>query len=54
MISRFTKAKDHSTIISAMELLRDDIHLYLVGDGETRNVNESLVKEKHLESRVHF
>lgn len=54
MVARFVPAKDHITIIKAMTLLGDDVHLIFVGDGETRNSCQSLVNELGVEQRVHF
>lgn len=54
MVARFAAAKDHETVIKAMTLLNDDVHLILVGDGERKMTCEKLVDEQGLKERVHF
>lgn len=54
MVARFAPAKDQETIIRAMTLLDDDVHLILVGDGENKANCEALAKELGVASRVHF
>lgn len=54
MVARFAAAKDHETVIKAMTLLNDDVHLILVGDGERKASCEKLVDELGLKERVHF
>ena len=54
MVARFVAAKDHETVIKAMTLLGNDIHLVLVGDGERKASCEKLVDELGLKERVHF
>lgn len=55
MISRFTQAKDHKTVIRAMLKVKDEkVHLLLVGEGETMHYCRNLVCDLKLESRVHF
>lgn len=54
MISRFVPAKDHATIIRAMGLVGNDIHLLLVGDGEKLEECKALANETGVSERVHF
>ena len=54
MIARFAPAKDQETIIRAMTLLNDDVHLILVGDGENKSNCQTLAKELGVTDRVHF
>lgn len=53
-ISRFSYQKDHETLIKSLNYLPKDIHLELVGDGETKTQIEFLVKDLGLEKRVIF
>lgn len=54
MIGRFYLAKDQATIIRAMKLLAEDVHLILVGDGVGREKCQLLTAELGLQKRVHF
>lgn len=54
MISRFAPAKDQKTVIKAISLLEDSIHLIFVGDGETINICKQYAKDLNVENRVHF
>lgn len=54
MIAGFREQKDQETLIKAMKELPDAYHLLLVGDGERRNILESLVAELDLSKRVTF
>lgn len=54
MVARFAAAKDHETVIKAMTLLDDDVHLVFVGDGERKSTCEKLVNELGLNNRIHF
>lgn len=54
MVARFAPAKDQATIIRAMTLLADDVHLILVGDGDNKANCEALAKKLSVASRVHF
>lgn len=55
MVSRFSEAKDQSTVIRAVEYINHpEVFIVFVGDGPTRKENESLVKELQLEDRVKF
>lgn len=54
MIGRFSEQKDQITLIRALELLDDDIHLLLIGEGKLKEDCVNLVKRISLERRVHF
>jgi glycosyltransferase involved in cell wall biosynthesis len=54
MVARFAPAKDQATIIRAMALLDKDVHLILVGDGETIESCKVLASELAVNERVHF
>ena len=54
MVARFAPAKDQATIIKAMTLLDKDIHLILVGDGETLESCKKMATELAVNERVHF
>ena len=53
-VAGFRWEKDQPTIIRAMQLLPEDYHLLLVGDGEKINVCKSLAQSLGVEQRVHF
>lgn len=52
MIAGFRYQKDQDTLIKAMSTLPDNYKLWLVGDGERRNILENLVIELNLTDRV--
>lgn len=54
MVSRFVASKDQDTVIRAMRLLADDVHLVLVGDGPRLEACKSLAIETDVAHRVHF
>ena len=54
MVARFAPAKDQKTIIRAMTLLDNDVHLILVGDGEKLEECKAFAKELAVSERVHF
>lgn len=54
MVARFVAAKDHETVIKAMTLLDNDVHLIFVGDGERKSCCEKMVEELGLKNRIHF
>ena len=54
MVAGFRYQKDQDTLIHAMKLLSDDYELWLVGDGERRDVLESLVKSEKVTEKVKF
>ncbi len=53
-IAGFRYQKDQDTVIKALTKLPDDIHLFLVGDGERRKELEDLTNNLNLSHRVHF
>lgn len=54
MVARFVAAKDHQTVIRAIQMLPEDVTLNLVGDGPTRPACEALARELGVEKRVRF
>lgn len=54
MVARFVPQKDQKTIIRAMTLLDNDVHLILVGDGEKLEECKVFVQELGISDRVHF
>lgn len=54
MVSRFAASKDQMTVIKAMKLLPEDVHVILVGDGETLESCKNFAVEQSLSDRVHF
>lgn len=53
-VSSFTPQKDQQTLIRAMRGLPESHHLFLVGDGPTREKSKALAASLKLEDRVHF
>lgn len=55
MVSRFTEAKDHKTLISAMaHVAHDDAFLVLVGEGNTQQSCRELVEQLNVAEKVMF
>lgn len=54
MVGRFVPAKDQATLIRACTYLDQNVHLLLVGDGETLSKNKELACELDLSPRIHF
>lgn len=54
MVSRFAASKDQLTVIKAMKLLPEDVHMIFVGDGETLEECKNYTEELGLLDRVHF
>lgn len=54
MIAGFREQKDQDTLIKALSLLPQEYKLWLVGDGERRQILEKLVIELDLGNRVEF
>lgn len=55
MISRFTQAKDHETVIKSMkEVIDPFVHLLFVGSGDTLHREQELVNELNLSDKIHF
>lgn len=56
-VGRFSKQKNHVTLINAMRLVVDkynDACLYLLGDGELKVECEELVNQLHLQENIKF
>jgi len=53
-VSSFTLQKDQDTLIRAVALLGDNVHLLLVGDGPTKKSKIELSESLNLEKRIHF
>ncbi|HJS00825.1 MAG TPA: glycosyltransferase [Flavobacterium sp.] len=53
-VSAFRTQKDQKTLIKALSLLKNNVILVFVGDGETLSECKSLVKSLLLEKRVFF
>lgn len=53
-VAGFRYQKDQDTAIRSLIHLPEEVHLFLVGDGERRDELGRLVKESNLEQRVHF
>ena len=54
MTGRFSKAKDHTTLVKSLKLLPYNYKLLLVGEGELKKNIEILIKKINLENRVIF
>ncbi len=56
MIARFSEEKDHSTLISAIPLLTNNVEVWLVGGGDKRLIAKCniLVKRLRIEDSVKF
>lgn len=54
MVAGFRPQKDQDTLIKAISLLQNNYKLWLVGDGERRQILENLVCELNLTDRVRF
>lgn len=53
-VSAFRPQKDQATVINAMPLLDDNIHLFFAGHGEQQNECMLLAKKLNVDDRVHF
>jgi glycosyltransferase involved in cell wall biosynthesis len=53
-VGRLVPIKDITTLLHAVALLPDDVHLVLVGDGSERGPLEAEVERRSLGDRVHF
>ena len=53
-VAGFRYQKDQDTVIRALTLLPDDIHLFLVGGGERENELKALASSLGVMQRVHF
>ncbi|MEK3697504.1 glycosyltransferase [Paenibacillus sp. FSL R10-2199] len=54
MIGRFSTQKDHQTLIRAVAMLPENIHLLLIGEGELIKANKALVTNLSINDRIHF
>lgn len=54
MVSRFSPAKDHKTVIDSLAFLNDNIHLFFVGYGPLMEHYIDYVNLNSLDERVHF
>ena len=54
MVSRFVESKDQMTVIRAMKLLPENVHVIFVGDGENLDSCKGLTSKEGLSERVHF
>ena len=56
-VGRLTEAKDQFTLLSAMEILKEqgrNVHLILIGDGEMREQLEREIVQKKLTNCIHM
>lgn len=53
-VARFSKAKDHGTLIRSMTHLPENYHLLLIGEGGLKVDFMKMARELKLESRIHF
>lgn len=54
MVARFSKQKDHETLLKALKLLSNNYTLTLVGEGKKLAKIKKLSKSLNIEDRVHF
>lgn len=54
MVAGFRKQKDQDTLIQALKYLPRECKLWLIGDGERRDICEELVQNLNLSNRVVF
>lgn len=54
MVSRFSEAKDQTTVIKAMQYLPSYVHVVFIGDGVTKRKCEQDADQLHVNDRVHF
>lgn len=54
MISRFSAAKDHATVIRAMKDISEAAQVFFVGDGALRKACKDLAVELGVDDRIHF
>ncbi|MES0883395.1 glycosyltransferase [Roseibium sp. SCP14] len=53
-LGRFVQRKRFDLIIKALQKLPDNVHAWLIGDGELMDDTKALAKECGVRSRVHF
>lgn len=54
VVARLAPVKNHAMLIRAIQAMKDDTHVVLIGDGPERQQLQSQVAAAGLESRVHF
>lgn len=54
MNARFVPAKDHTTLLSSMRYLPENVHLLLLGAGPLESEYRNYCVQNHLQDRVHF
>lgn len=54
MVARFTDFKDHATLLRAFALVKGDVRLKLVGEGETLMAARKLADDLGIRERVEF
>lgn len=54
MVSRFAEQKDQATLINSLQWIREDVHVVLVGDGDTKHSCEELACQIGVAERCHF
>jgi glycosyltransferase involved in cell wall biosynthesis len=54
MVARISYEKDHNSLIQAMTLLAENVHLLLIGEGTRKQECENLVANLQIDKRVHF
>lgn len=54
MVGRFSEAKDQPTLIRAISILPEEVHLVLVGEGPLMSDNEEFAEKLCIADRVHF
>lgn len=54
MVARFSKQKDHKTLIKALKILPEEIKCVLIGVGKTQEEIKKYVQELNLEDRIKF
>ncbi len=54
MTASFQYPKDQNTLIKAGEILGENFHILLAGEGEMREKTEQMVKSLSMQNRVHF
>ncbi|WP_299767279.1 glycosyltransferase [uncultured Dokdonia sp.] len=53
-VASFTAQKDQDTLLKAMSILPEEVHVLLVGDGVLREEKEVLARTLEIDDRVHF
>ena len=53
-VAGFRYQKDQKTVIRALQILPESVHLYFAGDGELIDECQDFARECNVEKRVHF